>query len=131
MILIKYLDQEVYMEKRIILRGDIYYADLEPVIGSEQGGYRPVLVIQNNTGNKHSPTVIVAAITGRVKLKIYLPTHYLIKSLNGLTMDSLVLLEQIRTIDKIRLQNQIGRLEPKDMRAIDKILIISLGIENV
>ena len=89
--------------ERTIRRGDIYYADLNPVIGSEQGGTRPVLIISNDTGNKYSPTVIIAAITSRVHTKAKLPTHTAIKDFEGLSKDSVILLEQIRTIDKKRL----------------------------
>ena len=89
-------------------RGDMYYADLGRGIGSEQEGYRPVLIIQNDTGNKHSPTVIVAAISSKVDAKAKLPTHYLLKAENGLELPSLVLMEQLRTIDKRRLETYIG-----------------------
>ena len=88
---------------RTYLRGDMYYADLGRGIGSEQEGYRPVLILQNNTGNKYSPTVIVAAISSKVDAKAKLPTHYLLQAENGLELPSLVLLEQLRTIDKKRL----------------------------
>ena len=88
--------------ERIIKRGDIYYAELNPVIGSEQGGKRPVLIISNDIGNKHSPTVIVAPITSRVHTKAKLPTHTLIKDFEGLDKNSIILFEQIRTIDKQR-----------------------------
>ena len=88
--------------ERTIRRGDIYYADLNPVIGSEQGGTRPVLIISNDTGNKYSPTVIIAAITSRVRTKAKLPTHTAIKDFEGLSKDSVILLEQIRTIDRKR-----------------------------
>ena len=94
---------------RTIKRGDMYYADLSPVVGSEQGGVRPVLVIQNNTGNKYSPTIVVAAITSVIS-KTKLPTHYSIPAVNGLETESLVLLEQIRTIDRKRLDEYIGTL---------------------
>lgn len=97
------------MEKTI-KRGDIYYAELNPVIGSEQGGTRPVLIISNDIGNRHSPTVIVAAITSRVHTKAKLPTHTAIRDFEGLNKDSIILLEQIRTIDKKRLQEYIGML---------------------
>ena len=111
----------------IIRRGDIYYADLRPVIGSEQGGVRPVLVIQNDIGNKHSPTTIVAAITGR-KTKAALPTHVKIMA-KGLKTESTVLLEQIRTIDKARLGEYIGRLDSKTLAAVDRAIVVSLGIK--
>ncbi len=117
----------------LIRRGDIYYADLSPVVGSEQGGVRPVLIIQNNVGNRYSPTVIAAAITSR-GTKADLPTHIkLYASHSGLSKDSVVLLEQIRTIDKTRLKEKMGRLEPYDMYKVDEALSISfgLGAENV
>ena len=111
-----------------ILRGDLYYADLTPVTGSEQGGVRPVLMIQNDMGNRFSPTVIVAAVTSRQD-KHPLPTHVPI-SLNhcGLKEHSVVLLEQIRTIDHIRLREYIGRLTEKDMKQVDHALRISIGL---
>mgnify|MGYP003207669350 CR=1 FL=1 len=96
------------MEDRNVKRGDIYHADLDPVFGSEQGGYRPVLVIQNNIGNKYSPTVIVAAITSKEKMK--LPTHIAVPEMEGLEKDSVVLLEQLRTLDKRRLENYVCTL---------------------
>ena len=98
---------------RTYQRGDLYYADLGRGIGSEQEGYRPVVIIQNNMGNKHSPTVIIAAITGKVGAKAKLPTHYVLPAENGLETPSIVLLEQIRTIDKRRLEGRIGRLPEK------------------
>ena len=94
-----------------IRKGDVYYADLTPVVGSEQGGVRPVLIIQNNIGNRHSPTVIVAAIT-RSRSKPHLPTHVSLSAVCGLRQDSMVLLEQVRTIDRSRLREYIGRLNP-------------------
>ena len=97
------------MEDRNVKRGDIYHADLDPVFGSEQGGYRPVLVIQNNIGNKYSPTVIVAAITSKEKMK--LPTHIAVPEMEGLEKDSVVLLEQLRTLDKRRLENYVCTLD--------------------
>lgn len=117
------------MEKRMIKRGDIYHADLNPVFGSEQGGYRPVLVIQNNRGNQHSPTVIVAAITSKPKSK--LPTHVAIPaSIQGLEKDSVVLLEQLRTLDKKRLDDYIGTLDKQQMLKIDKALCSSTGMRK-
>ena len=111
----------------IVKRGDIYYADLSPVVGSEQGGVRPVLVVQNDVGNKYSPTVIAAAVTSKIN-KARLPTHIeLSASLYGLMKDSVVLLEQIRTIDKRRLKERIGFLPPDTMRQVDDALLISLG----
>ncbi len=115
------------MEK-IYLRGDIYYADLGCGIGSEQRGYRPVLIIQNNTGNKHSPTVIAAAISSKANAKAKLPTHCLLQAGNGLTRPSLVLLEQIRTIDKKRLRSYIGRVDEPHLSQINCALAISVGL---
>ena len=109
------------------LRGEMYYADLGRGIGSEQEGRRPVLILQNNTGNKYSPTVIVAAISSKVDAKAKLPTHYLLKAENGLELPSLVLLEQLRTIDKKRLETYIGRLEEKHIRRINHALAVSVG----
>ena len=114
--------------ERQISRGDLYYADLRPVIGCEQGGIRPVLVIQNNVGNQHSPTVIAAAITGR-KGKHRIPTHVQInRECCGLQINSLILLEQIRTLDRKRLREYIGCLDDRMMQEVDQALIISLGI---
>lgn len=110
------------------LRGDMYYADLGRGIGSEQKGYRPVLIIQNNIGNKHSPTVIIAAITSRVGVKAKLPTHYFVNTESGLEAPSIVLLEQIRTIDKKRLDSYIGHLSDMHINSIDKALAISVGL---
>ena len=108
-------------------RGELYFADLSPVIGSEQGGVRPVLVIQNNVGNKYSPTIIVAAITSQIN-KAKIPTHVELSSLEyGLPKDSVVLLEQLRTLDKRRLRDRIGVLDAKKMRLIDNAILISLG----
>lgn len=115
---------------RIIKRGDIYYANLNPVIGSEQGGTRPVLIISNDTGNKHSPTVIVAAITGQIGTKKKLPTHTIVHNVNGLDKDSIILLEQIRTIDKQRLQEYLGTLDGRFLVAVDKALAISVSLEK-
>lgn len=115
------------MEKTI-KRGDIYYAELNPVIGSEQGGTRPVLIISNDIGNRHSPTVIVAAITSRVHTKAKLPTHTAIRDFEGLNKDSIILLEQIRTIDKKRLQEYIGMLSESEMARVDKGLAISVSL---
>lgn len=113
-----------------ILRGELYYADLSPVVGSEQGGIRPVLIIQNNMGNKHSPTVIVAAITSKTT-KALIPTHVNIPSTpDGLKQDSTVLTEQVRTIDKKRLREYIGHLSPKQMAAIDQAILTSFGLSQ-
>ena len=111
-----------------INRGDIFYADLSPVVGSEQGGVRPVLVVQNNVGNKYSPTVIIAAITSQLS-KAKLPTHIeLSHSKYNLPKDSVVLLEQIRTLDKRRLQEKLGVIDTATMQSIDVAIMISLGI---
>ena len=120
--------REVIDMNKTYLRGDMYYADLGRGIGSEQEGYRPVLILQNNTGNKYSPTVIVAAISSKVDAKAKLPTHYLLKAESGLELPSLVLLEQLRTIDKKRLETYIGRLEEKHIRRIDHALAVSVGL---
>lgn len=116
-------------KERHIHRGDIYYADLSPTVGSEQGGVRPVLILQNNMGNRYSPTVIAAAITSRTD-KSRLPTHVSIgkKSVHGLHKDSTVLLEQIRTIDRMRLKEHIGSLDDMDMEQINEALEISMGL---
>ena len=106
----------------------MYYADLGRGIGSEQEGYRPVLIIQNDTGNKHSPTVIVAAISSKVYAKAKLPTHYLLKAKNGLELPSLVLMEQLRTIDKRRLETYIGHLEEQHIRRLNRALAVSVGL---
>ena len=111
-----------------IHRGDIYYADLSPVVGSEQGGIRPVLIVQNDVGNRFSPTVIAAAITSQ-KDKARLPTHRQLNSAgSGLVRDSIVLLEQIRTIDKRRLKEHMGQLDDNAMRRVDEALQISFGL---
>lgn len=113
-----------------IKRGDIFYADLKPVIGSEQGGCRPVVIIQNNVGNKHSPTVIVAPVTSHINKKINMPTHCYFNIKNGIMEPSIILLEQIRTIDKLRLQEYIGALDEKSMKNLNKALSISIGLEE-
>ena len=111
-----------------IRRGDIYYADLSPVVGSEQGGMRPVLIVQNDTGNKHSPTVIAAAITSQIN-KARLPTHIELGAKSyGLSKDSVVLLEQIRTLDKKRLKERMGQLDPKLMNQVDNAIAVSFGL---
>ena len=111
-----------------VKRGDIYYADLSPVIGSEQGGMRPVLIVQNDVGNRHSPTVIAAAITSQVG-KARLPTHIELSAQSvGLNRDSVILLEQVRTIDKSRLKERMGRLDENTMNAVDTALAVSFGL---
>ena len=115
---------------QLIKRGELYYADLSPVIGSEQGGVRPVLVVQNDVGNKYSPTVIAAAVTSKLT-KARLPTHIELSARTyGLVKDSVVLLEQIRTIDKRRLKERIGLLSPQVMARVDDALLISLGFSS-
>ena len=112
----------------IVHRGDIYYADLSPVVGSEQGGVRPVLIVQNDVGNKFSPTVIAAAITSQ-KDKADLPTHISVDAQgSGLLKDSIVLLEQVRTLDKHRLREKMGRLDAESMGRVDQALSISFGL---
>ncbi|SHH49065.1 mRNA interferase MazF [Asaccharospora irregularis DSM 2635] len=114
-----------------IKRGDLYYADLSPVVGSEQGGIRPVLIIQNDIGNKYSPTVIIAAITSQIN-KAKLPTHVEISANEyGLNKDSVILLEQIRTIDKKRIREKIGCLDENVMLKVNNSLQISLGLFTV
>ncbi len=117
-----------------VKRGDIFYADLSPVVGSEQGGMRPVLIVQNDVGNKHSPTVIAAAITSRMG-KTKLPTHIDVTlrtedrgACGGLARDSVVLLEQIRTLDKQRLREKMGHLSPEIMASVDHALSVSFGL---
>jgi mRNA interferase MazF len=111
----------------IVRRGDIYYADLSPVVGSEQGGIRPVLIVQNDVGNRYSPTVIAAAITSQTG-KARLPTHIEIGPDAGLSKSSVILLEQIRTIDKRRLKDRMGHLDEKTMQQVNEALSISFGL---
>ena len=111
-------------------RGEVFYADLSPVVGSEQGGVRPVLILQNDVGNRHSPTVIAAAITSKQD-KTRLPTHIALPaSTCGLTRDSIVLLEQIRTLDKHRLRERAGQITAEDQRRVDQALDVSLGLSS-
>ena len=113
-----------------IKRGDIFYADLSPVIGSEQGGQRPVLIIQNDVGNRYSPTVIAAAITSKMS-KAKLPTHIDIFADHvGLTKDSVILLEQVRTLDKRRLREKTGRLDESVMKQVDAAIAVSFGLQT-
>ena len=114
--------------KRPIFRGELYYADLEPVIGSEQGGERPVVVLQNNKGNRYSPTVIVAPLTTK-KIKSRLPTHVTVSG-NGLRFSSLVLLEQIRTIDKKRIKRYVGTITANEMQMIENAIFISMSLSS-
>lgn len=111
-----------------VKRGDIYYADLSPVVGSEQGGMRPVLIVQNDTGNRHSPTVIAAAITSQTG-KARLPTHIELSARNyGLSRDSVILLEQIRTLDKSRLRERMGQLDAPTMDRVNNAIAVSFGL---
>ena len=109
-----------------VKRGELYYADLSPVVGSEQGGVRPVLIVQNDIGNKYSPTIIAAAVTSKLN-KAKLPTHIELPSAFGLAKNSVILLEQIRTIDKRRLKERIGELPDATMNRVNRALLISLG----
>ncbi len=114
----------------MIKRGELYYADLSPVVGSEQGGIRPILIVQNDTGNKYSPTIIAAAITSQLN-KAKLPTHIELNANEfGLLKDSVILLEQIRTLDKRRLKEKIGELSPLKMQKVNTALLISLGFND-
>lgn len=114
----------------MIKRGELYYADLSPVVGSEQGGVRPILIVQNDTGNKYSPTIIAAAVTSKLN-KAKLPTHIELNAREfGLMKDSVILLEQIRTLDKRRLKERIGELPPITMQKVNTALLISLGFDN-
>lgn len=112
-----------------IKRGQIYVADLDKVIGSEQGGTRPVLILQNNKGNKHSPTTIVACITTKTNSKAHLPTHSFVPVSLGLETKSIVMLEQIRVIDKSRIHTYVGKVSSRYMSIIDKKIAISLGMD--
>ena len=117
------------MDNSIVRRGEIYYADLSPVVGSEQGGMRPVLIVQNDVGNRYSPTVIAAAITSQQN-KARLPTHIEIEARTyGLSKNSVVLLEQVRTLDKRRLRERMGCLDEKVMQRVDGAIAISLGLQ--
>lgn len=116
------------MDNSVVKRGDIFYADLSPVVGSEQGGVRPVLIVQNDTGNRHSPTVIAAAITSQTG-KARLPTHISLAAMScGLPKDSVVLLEQIRTLDKRRLREHMGRVDDTMMKQVDTAIAVSFGL---
>lgn len=117
-------------ETEAVRRGDIYYADLSPVVGSEQGGVRPVLVVQNDTGNRHSPTIIAAAITSQLG-KSRLPTHIpLLAETCSLPKDSIILLEQVRTLDKRRLKEHMGKLSEAQMQQVDGAIAVSFGLEG-
>ena len=118
------------MKSKKYLRGDLFYANLGSGVGSEQKGYRPVLIIQNDVGNNYSHTVIIAAVTSRVGVKAKLPTHYFVNTESGLEAPSIVLLEQIRTIDKKRLDSYIGHLSAAHINGIDKALAVSVGLKH-
>lgn len=129
-ILILKYDENRSVENLVVKRGDIYYADLSPIIGSEQGGVRPVLIIQNDVGNRHSPTIICAAITSRMN-KAKLPTHIEISSGRyHLVKDSVILLEQIRTIDKQRLREYVCHVDSRMMGKVNHAIQISLGLDT-
>ena len=115
--------------RKAIQRGDLFYADLNPVVGSEQGGIRPVLVVQNNVGNHFSPTIVAVAITSR-KAKSSMPTHIPLEDVPGLAPTSLLLLEQLRTIDRKRLRGYIGRISKEKMLEVDVALAISIGLKT-
>ena len=109
-----------------VRRGDIFYADLSPVVGSEQGGVRPVLIVQNDVGNRYSPTIIAVAVTSQIN-KAKLPTHIALDTTCGLPKDSVILAEQVRTLDKRRLKDKIGSLDEKSMERVNNALLVSLG----
>jgi len=118
------------VDNSVVKRGDIFYADLSPVVGSEQGGVRPVLIVQNDTGNRHSPTVIAAAITSQTG-KARLPTHISLAAMScGLPKDSVVLLEQVRTLDKKRLREKMGHVEENVMEKVDLAIAVSFGLPH-
>ncbi|MDR1206095.1 MAG: type II toxin-antitoxin system PemK/MazF family toxin [Peptococcaceae bacterium] len=118
----------VYVERKI-RRGDMFYADLTPCVGSEQSGFRPILIVSNDIGNKHSRTVIAAVITSKTAGKAKLPTHCPVSAWQGLGRDSLVLLEQVKTIDKTRLKEYIGTLDGGVMARVNKALAVSVGLD--
>ena len=117
--------------KKTYFRGEMYYADLGTGVGSEQNGYRPVVVIQNDVGNKYSPTTIVAAISAQIKTKAKLPTHFHVSPTCGLAQPSVIMLEQIRTIDKTRLDKYIGKLSQSEITGLNHALVISVGLMPV
>jgi mRNA interferase MazF len=125
------VERDTCNREQIIKRGELYFADLSPVIGSEQGGVRPVLIVQTDIGNKYSPTVIAAAVTSQIN-KAKLPTHIELRAGDyGLVKDSVILLEQIRTLDKRRLQERIGVLGTDILQRVNRALLISLGLVTI
>lgn len=112
-----------------IFKGNMYYADLEPVVGSEEGGSRPVIVVQNNVGNKYSTTILVAPITSKKDGRTKIPTHIELKAKNKIKHDSIILLEQVRVIDKVRLKSFLGRIEYEQMKQLDAAIIAAFGID--
>ena len=123
------IDSKFGVFKMTIKRGDIFYADLRPVVGSEQGGIRPVLILQNDIGNRHSPTVICAAITSKMN-KAKLPTHVELCQKYGVVKDSVILLEQLRTIDKKRLKDKVCHLDKEILEKVNQALLISLELDT-
>lgn len=113
-----------------IYKGNLYYADLEPVIGSEQGGIRPVLIVSNNIGNRYSSTVIIVPLTSKVENKMGLPTHVVIKAFEKIRCDSIALVEQVRVVDKQRLRSFLGRLPSNQLMEVDKSLIVVFGMKE-
>ena len=116
-------------EDWVYRRGDIYFANLDPVVGSEQGGYRPVVVVQNDIGNKHSPTIIVVTVTSKVNKKANMPTHFLFRNNPAFRKASMVQMEHIYTIDKSKIDQYLGKATEREMRAIDRGLVISLALD--
>ena len=116
-------------EDWVYRRGDIYFANLDPVVGSEQGGYRPVVVVQNDIGNKHSPTIIVVTVTSKVSKKANMPTHFLFRNNPAFRKASMVQMEHIYTIDKSKIDQYLGKATEREMRAIDRGLVISLALD--
>lgn len=125
------MKEKANIMERNITRGDIFYANLDGTIGSEQSGIRPVIVVQNDIGNKYSPTTIIVPLTKKVRLKINQPTHFWINPFGNIRFDSIVLTEQIRVIDKSRLKEKIGVMNNKAMQEIDNKILIALGLKKI
>lgn len=125
------MKEKANIMERNITRGDIFYANLDGTIGSEQSGIRPVIVVQNDIGNKYSPTTIIVPLTKKVRLKINQPTHFWINPFGNIRFDSIVLTEQIRVIDKSRLKEKIGVMNDKAMQEIDNKILIALGLKQI